>query len=69
MDATILANKQLQLAAIPATASKTKVSVNHGPEQAYTTDFIVTGDIVEWAGRGIETGLTLNDILIITYVL
>lgn len=68
IDATILAAKQLQLPSTPTTPSKVRVSVNHGPEQVYNTDFVVTGDIVSWDGLGIETGLTLGDYLIITYV-
>ena len=68
IDETILAAKELQLPSVPTTPTKVKVTVNHGPEQVYNTDFVVTGDIVSWDGLGIETGLTLGDYLIITYV-
>lgn len=69
VDSTILSDKYVTLVDTPTTADKVKVSVNNGPEQVYGPDFIVNSDRVEWDGRGIETGLVLGNVLIVTYVL
>lgn len=60
---------QVVLANTPTTPEKTLVTPSNGPDQKYNTDFIVTGNIVDWNGRGIETALSVGDTLIITYVI
>lgn len=69
VDSTILSNKTVQLSDTPTTPEKVGVAVNNGPPQVYNTDFIVNSDMLEWDGRGIETGLVLGNVLIVTYVL
>ena len=59
--------KQLTLAATPASAAKTKVDIIGGGAQAYTTDFTVSGAVLDWNGLGLDGLLAIGDQLRIVY--
>lgn len=55
------------LSATPATASKTRLIPEGGPEAFYTTDFTVSGSLVSWSGLGLDGILEVGDKITIVY--
>lgn len=69
LSATDIANKQVTLAQVPVDPEKVSVDPIGGPSQAYLTDFIVTGNVLDWSGRGLETALVSGDVIRVIYIL
>lgn len=67
LSGTDITNKYITLAASPITASKTRLVVIDGPEQAYTTDFTVSTNQLSWSGLFLDGVLETGDKLIVTY--
>jgi hypothetical protein len=67
LNSTDITNKYVTLATAPITASKTRLTVLGGPEQAYTTDFTVSTNQLSWSGLFLDGVLEAGDKLIITY--
>jgi hypothetical protein len=59
--------KQLTLAFTPALAGKTMVDVIGGSAQHYGVDFIVSSNVLDWDGLGLEFELNANDVIRINY--
>jgi hypothetical protein len=62
-----IAAKQLTLASSPTTPTKVILSVAGFPEQFYLDDYIVTGNILDWNGLGLDGVLTAGDEVRIMY--
>ena len=62
-----IAAKQITLGHTPAVPAKVVVDVIGGTGQIYSTDFVVTGNILSWNGRGLDTQVFVGTILRITY--
>lgn len=67
LNGTDITNKYVTLAATPITASKTRLTVIGGPEQAYTADFTVSTNQLSWSGLSLDGVLEAGDKLVITY--
>jgi hypothetical protein len=67
LSGTDITNKYVNLAATPITASKTRLVVVGGIEQAYTTDFTVSTNQLSWSGLFLDGVLETGDKLIVTY--
>jgi hypothetical protein len=59
--------KQLTLASAPATPSLVKVDIAGGCVQVNGIDFTVTSDNLSWNALGMETVISVNDYIQITY--
>lgn len=60
-------NKQLTLNATPIVATKTRLTIVGGPEQKYSVDFLVSGNILTWSSLGLDGIIETGDSLLITY--
>ena len=69
LNALQIANKQVQLANTPSDPLKVTIDAVGGTSQKNPEDFIVTGDIVDWDGRGLETILTVGETIRVIYIL
>jgi len=67
VSAAEFAAKQITLPSVPDEPTEVCVSVACMIEQRYNVDYIVTGDILDWSGRGLESIIEQNDVLIIKY--
>jgi hypothetical protein len=63
----ILSAQQATLSGTPVFPLKTLVDVIGGIAQQYTNDFIITGNIINWASMGLGTILSVGDVLRIQY--
>jgi hypothetical protein len=62
-------NKQIILSSAPADPTKAVVNFSGGCLQKYEVDFIITGDVLSWSGRGMETVASVGDTVTIQYQL
>lgn len=67
LNSTDITNKYVTLAQAPTTASKTRLMVVNGVEQAYGTDFTVSTNQLSWSGLFLDGVLESGDKLIVTY--
>lgn len=67
LSAAQIAAKAVTLSQAPEDSDSVVVDIPEGTIQKLTTDYIVTGLVVSWDGKGMETILIENDKLIITY--
>jgi hypothetical protein len=68
LTAAEIAAKQLQLDETPVSPSEILVDVQGGSSAFYGDDFIVSGDLVQWNGLGLDGLLAAGDKLRIGYV-
>lgn len=59
--------QQITLFAVPTAAAETTVTPIGGTEQKYSDDYLVSGQILSWAGRGLASLLDVGDTLVVTY--
>lgn len=64
---TDITNKYVVLSGAPTTANKTVLDVIDGDSQDYGVDYIVTGNILSWAGLGLDSVLAAGDKLQIQF--
>lgn len=64
---TDITNKYVILAAVPGVASKVKLDWVGQTAQVYTTDFIISGQNLDWNGLAIDGVITAGEILRIVY--
>ena len=69
LNATDVSNKFIELQVEPTETDKVLIDVVSGTTQTAPVDFSITGKIVDWAGRGMETGVIIGTILRVTYVI
>jgi hypothetical protein len=62
----ILSAKQVSLSGSPASPDKVLVDAG-GVDQIYSVDYTVSGNIISWNSRGLETVLSVGDIIRIQY--
>lgn len=62
-------SKSLQLTQTPAANNKVTFDLIGGPPQADPDDFAVTGDIVSWNGKTLETVLAEGDKIRLIYII
>jgi len=62
-----IAAKAVTLSETPSDPDSVVVDISEGCVQFPGVDFIVSGNVVSWDGRGMETILSENAKLIITY--
>ena len=67
LSSTDITNKYITLSATPATPGNTQLNIVSGTDQAYTTDFIVTGNQLSWSGLGLDGVLSVGDILTVLH--
>lgn len=67
LSGTDITNKYVTLAATPITATKTRLNVIGGPEQAYGADFSVSLSQLGWNTLFLDGVLTAGDKLVIAY--
>lgn len=60
-------NKQLILAQTPNPSNELIVLVAGGSVQTYNVDFVVSTNVLDWLGWGMETIINSGDILILNY--
>lgn len=63
----MITNGQLTLSQNNASPSETLLFIYGGVIQKYGIDFTVVGNVLSWTGLGLETIISLSDILIIQY--
>jgi hypothetical protein len=68
LTAAEVAAKQLQLDETPVSPSEILVDIQGGSSAFYGDDFIVSGDLVQWNGLGLDGLLAAGDKLRIGYV-
>lgn len=59
--------KQLTLSSIPSSPSTSVVLVEGGPNQLFTTDYTISGNVLSWNGLGLESLLAAGEQLQIIY--
>lgn len=67
INSTQILNKEVILDSEPSFPEQVTVLPVSGTPQKYTTDFIVSANILSWNGRGLETILEIGDTLVIIY--
>ena len=67
LSAADISAKKVTLSDTPASSETVVVDIPEGTVQKLTLDYIVSGNEVQWDGRGMETILAENDRLIITF--
>ncbi len=67
LNGTQASAKQVTLSMPPVTATKTTLSIQGAPGQAYGVDFIVVGSVLSWNGLGLDSVLSSGDILTILH--
>lgn len=67
LNITQITNKQLTLSATPTYPTRTILSVVGGSDQFYGQDFTVSGNILSWAGLGLDGELTVGDKIVINF--
>lgn len=61
------AAKQFTLGATPTTANFTVLEIAGAPSQYYGDDFVISGNILDWSGLGLDGILDTGDKLTIIY--
>ena len=67
LDATAIANEQITLAQLPLEPTMVTLDIISGSAQIYSEDFIVTGNILSWAGKPLSVQLEIGDTCRIGY--
>ncbi len=67
LDATAITNKYVTLSQTPKDATAVECTPVGGGQQAYTTDFTVSGTQLNWSGKGMDGLVASGDKLIISY--
>jgi hypothetical protein len=62
-----ITNKQITLSQTPLNPLEVVLDIPSGITQAYGLDFIVSANVLDWDGYGLETILSQNDRLRIIY--
>jgi len=63
---TDISNKYIILQHLPCNTN-ISLSVANGPQQSHNQDYILTGQTVNWAGRGLDGLVSIGDELVIEY--
>lgn len=68
LDSTDISNKYITLASTPTTPSLAVLSVIGGAEQAYGTDFTISGTQLNWNGLFLDGVLVTGDEITVLYI-
>jgi hypothetical protein len=69
LNASQISSKQVSLAHLPGNPLGVLVDIVGGTPQRAFFDYVVSGQVVSWAGLGLETSLEVGDVIRISYTI